>query len=68
MNDTPPRNVDDYAALWAKLIGPIFVCLLGSVGFMYEIAIGHNATLGTIGAGLAAAGASLSSDIFRKAA
>lgn len=68
MDEMPPRKVDDWAALWTKLIGPMFICALGSVGFIYSLAIGHDATFGTISAGLAAAGAGLSADILRRAA
>jgi hypothetical protein len=72
MTEAPPRRVDDWAALWSKLIGPVLVCFLGCFGLIYEMTAGHDATFGTISAGLAAAGASLSADItgrhLRKAA
>lgn len=66
MNDTPPRKVDDYALLWTKLAGPIAICCLGAFGLIYEMIVGHNATFGTISAGLAAAGAGFSADILKR--
>lgn len=66
MSDSPPRKVDDYAALWTKLIGPICICMLGAFGFGYELFVGHDANFGTISAGLAAAGAGFSADVVRR--
>lgn len=66
MNDTPPRKIDDWAEAWRKLIGPMVICALGCFGFIYEITTGHDATLGTISAGLAAAAAGFSADILRR--
>lgn len=68
MTDTPPRKVDDYAALWTKLVAPMLLCFAGLIGFFYSLGFGHDATFGSISAGLAAAGAGLGADILRRAA
>jgi hypothetical protein len=69
MNESPPprKGVDEYAHLWSKLVGPMLLCFVGIAGFGYSLVFGHDATFGSISAGLAAAGAGLGADILRRA-
>lgn len=62
----PSRNIAFWVELWTKLIGPILLCIVGIIGFLYEVTTGHDATFGTLSLGLAAAGAGLSADILRR--